>query len=103
MIIKIILIILQCNYLLKNSIGFCPVLYYLRDYLCIAKNLLIKLKVVSSDKHLICIFMIIKFVFFPIKKSQSPFSLNYVVCKQINYVGNFDNDSKLRSECFYVN
>lgn len=66
--------------------------------MCIAKNLLIKLKVVSSDKHLICIFMIIKFVFFPIKKSQ-----NYVVCKQINYVGNFDNDSKLRSEGFYVN
>lgn len=48
-------------------------------------------------------FIIIKFVFFPIKKSQSPFSLNYVVCKQINYVGNFDNDSKLRSEGFYVN
>lgn len=78
-------------------------LYYLGDYLCISKNLLIKLKVVSSDKHLICIFMIIKFIFVPIKKSQSPFSLNYVVCKQINYVDGFENDSKLKIEGFYVN
>lgn len=42
----------------------------------------------------------IKFTFVPIKKISRSISLNYVVCKQINYVGNFENESKLGSGGF---